>query len=184
MGNEGPLNEKSELQMPPNAKVINVSPRVIERMARGAILGYTHTGAEKKRRQRLTHKVEMMVAKKGKHLIDKMFELAEGIYLVDKKSDKELRYYQVPPNYAAITYLLDRVMGKPAVNKPDGAEERRGVTAVEQIIKRLADGTITEERRTIVQSTSGQAISGRSPAGGDASDGEDNDDGGSGSESV
>ena len=175
------MPKKNEIQpvvlpgeIPDGVERFDVSERTIEKMARGSILGFQNNAASRNRRGRLNRRVETMVAKKGKHLLDKMFELAEGIYLVDKKSDKELRYYQVPPNYNAITYLLDRVLGKP-VQKADKDEDgRRGIVAVEQIIKRLADGTIEEHKRTI-------KVSGGDAAGGSESG---DDDEGSGEEPV
>ena len=151
------MPKKNEIQpvvlpgeIPDGVERFDVSERTIEKMARGSILGFQNNAASRNRRGRLNRRVETMVAKKGKHLLDKMFELAEGIYLVDKKSDKELRYYQVPPNFHAITYLLDRVLGKPAAAPTGDQREKQGIVAVEQIIKRLADGTITEQRRTIL----------------------------------
>lgn len=49
-------------------------------------------------------------------LIDKMFELAEGV-LVEETTITEKGFeksvYQKPPDRTAIQYLADRIMGKP-----------------------------------------------------------------------
>ena len=81
-----------------------------------------------------------------------MFELIEGVYIVDKRAGKdgrEVRYYQVPPNLQAIVYALDRVLGKPVARTASEDSAKQGVTVVESIIKDLASGKVVEEKRSV-----------------------------------
>ena len=56
-------------------------------------------------------------------LVDRMFELANGV-LVEVSIDGR-SVYQRAPDYKALSYLIDRIMGKPTERKevsgPDGA---------------------------------------------------------------
>lgn len=96
---------------------IDVSDQNIEKMARGFYLGKTAYGRRKDVRKLLEDKVVDRVGRKGKWITDKLFELIEGVYMVDKENrihgKSEVRYYKVPPNLNAIVYALDRVLGKP-----------------------------------------------------------------------
>lgn len=123
-----PLNE---------LEVVDVSNKAVEKMARGFILGSKAIGNRSDIRSKLEEKVTKKIGVKGKYLVDKLFELIEGIYIVDKKGGKEIRYYQIPPSLPAITYALDRVLGKPVV-RSESMEEKKGVMVVEHIIRNLA----------------------------------------------
>jgi len=129
------------LEIPLNdLDVVDVSDRNIERMARGFIMGSQAVGRRKEIREMLEEKVTRKIGRKGKYLSDKLFELIEGVYVIDKrggKGGKQIRYYQVPPNLNAIIYALDRVLGKPKVSV-ESTEEKRGLILVEHVIKNLA----------------------------------------------
>ena len=130
-------------------EVVDVSDRNIERMARGYIVGTQAIGRRKEVRELLEGKVVKRIGKKGKYLTDKLFELIEGIYVIDKQGGKDgqsIRYYKVPPNLNAIIYALDRVLGKPAV-KGDAREEKKGIMVVESIIRNLAGGGTETTKR-------------------------------------
>jgi hypothetical protein len=91
-------------------------------------------------REILETKVTDRIGKKGKLLVDKLFELIDGVYIMEKKGGrdgKDIKYYQVPPNLSAITYALDRVLGKPK-QVSEHTEERKGVMVIEHIIRNLA----------------------------------------------
>jgi len=121
-------------------KAVDVSEKNIERMARGFIMGTQAMGRRREIRQELEAKVTKKIGKKGKYLTDKLFELIEGVYIVDKKAGKngrDIRYYLVPPSLNAIIYALDRVLGKPA-QFIEHSEEKRGIILVEHVIKNLA----------------------------------------------
>ena len=112
-------------------EAVDVSEKNVERMARGFIMGSQAIGRRKEGRQQLEDKVIKKIGRKGKYLTDKLFELIEGVYIVDKRGGKdgrEVRYYQVPPNLAAITYALDRVLGKPVARTSTENEEKKSVT--------------------------------------------------------
>ena len=131
---------------------IDVSERNIEQRARGFIMGSESVKNRKEIRDQLENQVTKRIGKKGKYLVDKLFELIEGVYIVQGTGKNEVRYYKVPPNLAAIQYALDRALGKPTPHKDDGGDEKKGMVLVESIIKNLAaDGTVksVEERRSV-----------------------------------
>ncbi len=126
-----PLNELA---------VVDVSDRKIEEMARGFIMGNEAIGDRDKIRQMLESKVTKKIGKKGKYLTDKLFELIEGVYVVDKRGSQNghsIKYYQEKPNLNAIIYALDRVLGKPK-QVSEMTEEKKGVILVEHVIRNLA----------------------------------------------
>ena len=125
---EIPLNE---------LETVDVSPQHIENMARGFIMGTQAIGRRKEIREMLEERVTKRIGRKGKYLTDKLFELIDGVYTVQKESGKEIRYYRVPPSLPAIIYALDRVLGKP-VARTEVSEEKKGVMIVETIIRNLA----------------------------------------------
>src|SRR3990167_4431252 len=96
---------------------INVSDKRAEKVARGYFVGQHAVGRRKDVRKVLEDRVIGKIGKSGKLLTDKLFELIEGVYIVDKlkniQGKEEVRYYKVPPNLNAIIYALDRVLGKP-----------------------------------------------------------------------
>lgn len=96
---------------------VDVSEKHVDKIARGYIVGSTAVGKRKDLRMVLEKRVVDTIGKKGKMLVDKLFELIEGVYVVDRvgktKFGDEIRYYKVPPNLNAIIYALDRVLGKP-----------------------------------------------------------------------
>lgn len=55
---------------------------------------------------------EKRIADRLPSLIDKMFELAEGV-MVEEQTMAGAVVYQRPPDRTAIQYLADRIMGKP-----------------------------------------------------------------------
>lgn len=120
--------------------VEDVSERHVEQMARGFIMGSQAVGRRKEIQQELEERVVKRIGKKGKYLTDKLFELIEGVYIVDKrggKNGREVRYYQVPPSLEAIKYALDRVLGKPQ-QQVAVSEEKKGIMIVEHIIRDLS----------------------------------------------
>lgn len=117
--------------------VEDISDKKIEHMARGFIMGTQAIGRRREIREVLEERVTKRIGRKGKYLTDKLFELIDGIYTVQKESGREIRYYKVPPNLTAIIYALDRVLGKPK-QFTEHSEEKRGIMVVEHIIRNLA----------------------------------------------
>ena|SRR3990167_838073 len=106
------------VNLPPNDIIaVDVSESQINKAAHGYFIGSTAVGRRKDIRRLLENRVVNTIGKKGKYLVDKLFELVEGIYIVDRssphKGKEEIRYYKVPPSLPAIIYALDRVLGKP-----------------------------------------------------------------------
>lgn len=121
--------------------VVDISDKKVEQMARGFILGSQAIGRRKEIRENLEERVTKKIGVKGKYLTDKLFELIEGVYIVDKRGGqdgRQIRYYQTPPNLNAIIYALDRVLGKPK-QYIDKTEEKKGLILVEHVIRNLAN---------------------------------------------
>jgi hypothetical protein len=80
-------------------------------------------------------------------LADKMLELANGIQ-VQMGSGDEAVVYSRPPDYRAISYLMDRVMGKAAVevNEDDARLNRARAVYLEQ---QVLEGLISAQRREL-----------------------------------
>lgn len=98
-------------------EAVDMSEQQLEKRARGYFVGSKAIGRRGDVRKMLEEKVVDRIGKKGKYLVDKLFELIEGVYIVDRlkevKGKEDIRYYKVPPNLQAIVYALDRVLGKP-----------------------------------------------------------------------
>lgn len=118
-------------------EVVDVSDKNIENRARGFIMGTQAIGRRKEVRELLEEKVIKKIGHKGKYLTDKLFELIEGVFVIDKSKGREIRYYKVPPQLNAIIYALDRVLGKPTQHT-EHTEEKKGILLVEHIIRNLA----------------------------------------------
>lgn len=58
-------------------------------------------------------RAEQQIADKLPHLVSKMLELADGVFVESANADGVRIIYQRPPDRAAIEYLVNRIMGKP-----------------------------------------------------------------------
>ena len=147
-----PPNAEQVIEIPlGELEVVDISDKQIEKMARGFIMGSQAIGRRREIKQELEERVTKKIGKKGKYLTDKLFELIEGVYVIDKRGGKdgrEVRYYQVPPSLSAIIYALDRVLGKPK-QVSEHSEEKKGIILVEHVIRNLANNPYkkNEERR-------------------------------------
>ena len=69
-------------------------------------------------------KAEKKIADRLPWLVDQALELAEGVVIQERDRDGTPRIYQRPPDIKAITYLVDRIMGKPTdrreISGPEG----------------------------------------------------------------
>ena len=98
---------------------VDISDRNIEKYANGFFVGKQFAGSKEDVRKVLEDKVINKVGKKGKVIVDKLFELINGVFILEKGSGmggndpRPIRYYKTPPNINAIAYALDRVLGKP-----------------------------------------------------------------------
>lgn len=59
-------------------------------------------------------KAEKRIADRLPLLVDKLFELSEGVLVEGTRLDGSSYVYRTPPDRQAATYLVDRIMGKPA----------------------------------------------------------------------
>jgi len=122
-------------------KPIDTTDKHLEKLTRATKMqDYAKkTAAEKNKIQK---KVDKAILKRTPFLLDKMFELAEGVYILDKHiPGKMMRYYKTLPDRQAITWLWERALGKTREAEAPGAgsELKEGLQAVESIIKTLAD---------------------------------------------
>lgn len=147
-------------------EVVDVSDKHLEKMARGYILGSQTFDNQSQLKAKLEEKVTKKIGRKGQFLVAKLFELIEGVYIVDKRSGKDgktIKYYQQPPNLQAITYALDRVLGKP-VTRSEHNETKKGLVLVEHIIKGLA---VNPQKRSNEQNGVGKNVIGTGGEGGE-----------------
>ena len=56
---------------------------------------------------------EKRIADRLPKLIDRMFELADGVLMAETLMDGELRVYRERPDRQALEYLINRILGKP-----------------------------------------------------------------------
>lgn len=131
------VKNKGIIEEEVNLETIDQTDDYVERLSRGYIMGTQKLQNRREIQDELEEAVVERVGKKGKWIVEKLFELIEGVYVVNKLDKKGVAYYKVPPNLQAIIYALDRVLGKP-VAKTEHTEEKRGLLTVEHIIKNLA----------------------------------------------
>lgn len=96
---------------------IDISDGRIKSLAQDYFVGKQAIGRKKDVRHLLEKRVVDKIGKEGKFIVGKLFELIDGVYVVDKlksvQGKEEVRYYKTPPSLNAIIYALDRVLGKP-----------------------------------------------------------------------
>jgi hypothetical protein len=71
---------------------------------------------------------EGKIADKLPHIVDRMLELADGVYREQEMPDGAMLIYKTPPDRQAIQYLVDRIMGKPKEKSEQDVNLRGGVT--------------------------------------------------------
>lgn len=59
-------------------------------------------------------RAEKRIADRLPFLVDKLMELSEGVLVEGTRMDGSPYVYRTPPDRQAATYLVDRIMGKPA----------------------------------------------------------------------
>lgn len=59
------------------------------------------------------NRAEKRIADRLPELVDRLFELAEGVRVEELSLDGKSNVYQRPPDFKAASYLLDRILGKP-----------------------------------------------------------------------
>ena len=133
------VNRKKErpIQTEGGLSAIDATERHINQIAHGFIMGSQSLKSNADVRRKLEERVTKRIGTKGKFLVDRLFELAAGVYVLDKVAGKEVRYYKVPPDFRALVYLLDRVLGKPKQTM-ETSDAKKGIYVVESIIKNLA----------------------------------------------
>jgi len=140
-----------------NIALVNISDKKIEQMAKGFIMGTQSISHRREIRDVLEKRVTKRIGRKGKYLTDKLFELIDGVYIIQKENGKEMRYYKIPPSLNAIIYALDRVLGKPT-QYTEHMEEKKGIMIIETIIRNLADNKKNGEESIDTNKTAGKFI--------------------------
>lgn len=82
---------------------------------------------------------EKQIADQLPHLINKLFELAEGITVQETDKDGKEIIYTRAPDLGALKYLVDRVMGKPTERK-----EMQLTTLTPDQVAQLSDEELDE----------------------------------------
>lgn len=57
-------------------------------------------------------RAERKIADRLPTIIDRMFDLADGVTVQEVDEDGGIRVYTRPPDYKACAYLIDRILGK------------------------------------------------------------------------
>jgi hypothetical protein len=84
-------------------------------------------------------KAESKIADKLPWLIDKELELADGVWK-EQLIDGEVRIvYQEKPDHRAITYLIDRIMGKPTERKEHTFPDKPYEEMTEDELRQIRD---------------------------------------------
>jgi hypothetical protein len=103
---------------------------------------YREGKASARKRQELQKKLEEQVTGRigdaGTLITDRLFELIDGAYIIQRMDGKQIRFYKTPPNLKAIMYALDRVLGHPTQPIEQNRENQEGINTIEKIIKSLA----------------------------------------------
>ena len=128
----------------------------IENMARSYKSGLMSIGQKREIKRLLEDKVVKRIGRKGKLITNKLFELIDGVYVLDRsvhdgRGGKAIKYYQVQPNLNAIIYALDRVLGKPTqyseTDVTSGGEKITIANILDQLIVPINNINIgTEEK--------------------------------------
>jgi hypothetical protein len=61
---------------------------------------------------------EKRIADRLPDLVDRLFELADGVTIQKTDSEGGVDIYTQPPNIRALVYLVDRILGKPLPEPP------------------------------------------------------------------
>lgn len=81
-------------------------------------------------------------------LVDKLFELAEGVEVQKRDRQGQTRVYSEIPDREAIKYLMDRVMGKP-VQPIDLRDKIRELALAEGLTDEEATEAVAEAERML-----------------------------------
>lgn len=140
----------------PDITVEDVQARHLERVARGYFLGNTQWNKNKAIKEKLEERVVKKVGSKGKFIVDKLFELINGVYIVeDEKINpktgkiERIKSYREKPDLKAIMYALDRVLGRPT-ERVESFDENEGIRSIATILKSLATIKRKDDKRPIV----------------------------------
>lgn len=116
----------------------------IDLLAEDFVAGNITTNENKRIRKELESNFIKAVGGKSDFVTGKLFELIDGIYVIDNKNSKEgdIKYYQRPPSLAAIKLALEMSIGK-ATARSEHHEEKTGLVTVEHIIKGMASPQLT-----------------------------------------
>jgi len=79
-------------------------------------------------------------------LLDKLFELAEGVTMSDTDRSGKPRIYKTAPDRQSIEYLIDRVMGKPT-QPIDVVQTVRTLAAEQGLTAEEQDAAVAEAER-------------------------------------
>lgn len=80
------------------------------------------------------NRAEKRIADRLPDLVDRLFELAEGVRVQEISLDGKPTVYQRPPDFKAASYLVDRIIGKPTQSVEAELSGAEGKPPIVQII--------------------------------------------------
>ncbi len=106
--------------------------------------GGTRPGAGRPRKEEAhatpIRDAERRIADRLPFIVDKLLALGDGVYVEETTLDGSRTVYQKPPDRQALTYLFDRVAGKPT----ERVEQENG-GSVEVIVRYAREGQFAED---------------------------------------
>ena len=150
-----PILYNTPITLPDGSIVIHHSPELVpaddsqeshlKRVAQGYFANKNRVKTNMEIKAKIESQVVKAIGNEGKYLTDKLFELIEGVYIVrdivqdpKTKKIKSFKYYKEKPDLKAITYALDRVLGKPGEDGNYGGEKGEGLSMMSEMLKNLA----------------------------------------------
>lgn len=102
---------------------------------------------------------EKKIADRLPVLVDRLFDLAEGV-VVEEVDDGETNVYSKPPDFKSLEYLLNRIMGKPTERQEIEAEVKSDVSGklaltFDELAKLSPDELAEQYRRALGKGTAG-----------------------------
>lgn len=127
-------------QLLADVQLIDLNPS-LRSTARKYSEGKDSDRKRKELQKKLEEQVTGRIGDAGTLITDRLFELIDGAYVIQRMDGKQIRFYKTPPNLKAIMYALDRVLGHPTQPIEQNNAEKEGMNTIAQIIKGLANAS-------------------------------------------
>jgi hypothetical protein len=137
MKNSDAIAEDQTGQLLADVQLIDLNPS-LRITARKYKEGKSSDRKRKELQKKLEEQVTGRIGDAGTLITDRLFELIDGAYVIQRMDGKQIRFYKTPPNLKAIMYALDRVLGHPTQPIEQNTSDKAGINTIEMIIKNLA----------------------------------------------